>query len=138
MARKPIKKHIEHTDAAHNQQVEHVNEYPLDLSGLSAVKHIAKTYYNEKLPPVYTIEDLLKRTPRYEFFVYLKKVKYAEPVHHFIFDKEIDAKKAYKYYMSTMIDEKIEPYRKIVESGGTLTNSQLEECEKIQKLLPDD
>ena len=40
--------------------------------------------------------------------------------------------------MSTMIDEKIEPYRKIVESGGTLTNSQLEECEKIQKLLPED
>ena len=138
MAKKLIKKYIEHTDSAYNQQIEHVNEYPLDLSGLSAVKQIAKTYYNKDLPSVSTIEELLKRKPRYEFSVYLNKVKYAEPVHHFIFDKEIDAKKAYKYYMSTMIDEKIEPYRKIIESGGKLTNKQLEECEKIQALLLED
>lgn len=137
MTRKPIKKHIEHTDAAHNQQVEHVNEYPLDLSNLSSVKQVSKTYYNPKLPPAYTVEELLKRKPRYEFSVYLKKVKYAEPVHHFIFDEEIDATKAYKHYMCTMIDEKIEPYRKIIEDGGKLTDAQLNECAKIQALLED-
>ena len=134
---KNIKKFISHVNYAHKQQIEHVNEYPLDLSGLSAVKSISKTYYNKDLTPATTVNELLTRKPKFEFYVYLNKTKYTLPAHHFVFDKQEDATKAYKYYMSTMIDEKIEPYRQIVAKGGKLTDIQIAECQKIQSLLED-
>lgn len=136
MAVKRPKMFVEHVDVAWKQVLEHVNEFPSGLSSIDKVQPVIKTYYNKDLPKTDNPEEFLKRIPRYEFHVFTKLGKYRKPAHRFIFDKEEDAKKAYKKCMCLMINQLLDPYREIVASGKTLTEQQLKECEKIQNLLP--
>ena len=41
-------------------------------------------------------------------------------------------------YENIYIDERIEPYRKMVEDGKKLTKAQMKICEDLQNLLPED
>lgn len=136
MAVKRPKLFIEHVDVAWKQVLDHVNEFPSGLSNIDKVQDIIKTYSNDSLPKTDNIEEFLQRKPRYEFNVFIKLNKYRKPAHHFIFDNEEDAKKAHRKCMCIMINELIEPYRKLVAAGKKLTEQQLAECEKIQNLLP--
>lgn len=125
---------------AYKQIVEHVNEKsPSILTRFESITSINKTYYNPDLPKTLDVNEFLKRKPRYEFSIYLKsKGVTALPLHHFIFDELQDANKLYGHYMKLWIDELIEPYRKIVQSGRALTEAQLQRCEEIQNLYKDD
>lgn len=125
---------VEHADIAWKQVIEHVNEFPSNLSGIDKVQTVIATYYDKTLPKTNDINEFLKRKCRYEFNVFLKIKQYRYPAHHFIFDKKEDAEKAREYCLNTMINELIEPYRQIVKSGKKLTKKQIEECEKIQNL----
>ena len=40
--------------------------------------------------------------------------------------------------MCIWIDEQLEPYRKLVAKGKMLTPFQIEKCQAIQDLLPED
>lgn len=137
MAKQP-KIFIEHMDMISKQSIEHVNEFPSDLSKINKVQSVIKTYQNDKLPKTDNIDEFLKRKPRYEFNVFLKTTEHRNPSHRFIFDNESDAIKAYKQCISIMIDELIEPYRNIVKSGKQLTEKQIIECKRIQDMLPED
>jgi len=125
---------------AYKQIVEHVNEKsPSILTRFESITSVSKTYYNPKLPKTSDINEFLKRKPRYEFNIYLKsKGVTALPLHHFIFDNLKDANKIYGHYMKLWIDEQIEPYRKLVQSGKILTEEQLQKCEEIQNLYKGD
>lgn len=125
---------------AYKQVIEHVNEKsPLALTRFESITPLNSTRYNPDLPKTDDINEFLKRKLRYEFKIYLKSQGVtALPLHRFIFDSKALADKMYSYYMRAWIDEQIEPYRKLVKKGKTLTPAQLQKCEEIQNLYKDD
>lgn len=122
----------------YKQVIEHIDEFPSGFFNFDYITPINETRENNNLCKTDSIENFMKRKPRFEFYVYLKnKSVEALPTHRFIYSKKSNAEKAYKACMKQWIDEQIEPYRKIVESGKSLTIAQMEKCEKIQNLLKD-
>lgn len=118
--------------------LEHENEFPSDIKDISKIQPVIETYYNKDLPKTDDIDKFLKRKPRYEFCVFLNRSEYCKPAHKFIFDKKKDADKAHDQCLAIYIDERIEPYRKMVEDGKKLTKAQMKICEDLQNLLPED
>lgn len=127
------------TKDLYKQVIEHVNEKPSDFSfALAKVSDIIETRFDPNLPPAETVEELLKRNPKYTFCVHLKNTSIeALPLHQFTYDKKDDASKANRYYMAKWIDELIEPYRKKVNAGKKLTLEEIDECKAIQDMLKD-
>ena len=125
---------------AYKQTIEHVNEKsPSPLMRFESITNLSKTYYNPNLPKTTDINEFLKRAVRYQFTVFLKSNGVvALPLHTFIYDDLKQAKKMHSHYMKAWIDEQIEPYRKLVQKGKTLTEEQLRKCEEIQNLYKDD
>lgn len=122
---------------AYKQTIEHINQSPTKLRGIDSITHIVETRYNSNLPKTNDQEEFLKRPIRYTFRIDLKS-KIAQPAHIYIYDNKQDAENAYKFHMRNWIDEQIEPFRKLVKHGNTLTIKQIEKCKRIQALLPED
>lgn len=127
------------TKELYKQVIVHSNERLSDFPyALAKVSDIIETRADRSLPPAESIEELMKRKPRYTFYVHLKnKSIEALPLHQFIYDKKDDATKVHRHYMETWINELIEPYRKKVASGRKLTLDEIDKCEQIQNMLKD-
>jgi len=127
---------------AYKQEIEHINENPLDFSNIKRIAQVTKlhsTYYNKNLPKTSDIEEFLKRNKRYTFTVFNKNVNpWALPYHVYIYDNEEIATIQYKKVMCEWINQQLQPYRKLVKKGCTLTSQQIEKCKQIQDLLPED
>lgn len=125
---------------AYKQEKEHTNEEPGKFFRINNITGFTTTRYNNALPKTDNPEEFLKRPIRYCFSVFAREDKLDRlPSHHlYFFDNEEFGKTAYKKVMATWIDEQIEPYRKLIEKGKTLSLAQMQKCKNIQDLLPED
>ena len=125
---------------AYKQQKEHTNELPEKFFKIQRVTNLIPTRYNKSLPGTDKYEEFIKRPIRYTFSVFAreKKEDRLSSQHLYLFDNKKLAEEQYKKTMCTWIDEQLEPYRKLVAKGKTLTPFQIEKCEEIQALLPED
>lgn len=118
--------------------INHKNEFPSGFSLFDKITDIIETREYSDLPKTDSIEEFLKRKPKYSFMIYPKRTSVsAVPVHNFIFDTESDARKAYRKCMGLWIDQKLEPYREKVKKGQNLTLDEIDKCEQIQNMLKD-
>lgn len=125
---------------AYKQVKEHVNELPEKFFKIQQITNLIETRYNSSLPKTDDYTEFMKRPIRYSFSIFARE-KQSErlPIQHlYLFDNKEIAKNEYKKVMSIWINEQIEPYRKLINKGKTLTPFQLEKCEEIQALLPED
>ena len=124
---------------AYNQILRYENQLPTNLPRLAKVTSLCETRQNDKLPKTADVVEFMKRPIRYTFNVYPKSTSsHALPMYNYMFDNKEDAKQAYKLCMDAWIDEQLEPYRKIIKEGKTLTLEQLEICDSIQSLYQED
>lgn len=124
----------------YKQSKEHENELPDKFFKIVQITDLIPTRYNNSLPKTDKLDEFMKRPIRYTFSIFARETKEDRlaTVHLYIFDNEITAKVAYKQAMSAWIDEQLEPYRKLVNKGKTLSPFQIEKCQAIQDLLPED
>lgn len=124
----------------YKQSTEYVNELPGKFFKIHSVTSLIETRYNNALPKTSDPNEFLKRPIRYTFSVFARNKKEERlPFQNlYIFDDKTTAKIAYKQVMGIWIDEQLEPYRKLVNKGKTLTPFQIEKCQAIQDLLPED
>ena len=124
---------------AYNQILRYENQLPTNLPRLAKVTSLCETRQNDKLPKTADVVEFMKRPIRYTFNVYPKSTSsHALPMYNYTFDNKEDAKQAYRLCMYAWIDEQLEPYRKIIKEGKTLTLEQLEICDSIQSLYQED
>jgi hypothetical protein len=123
----------------YKQSTEYVNELPGKFFKICSISALVITRYNNALPKISDPIEFMKRPIRYTFSVYARDKKEDRlPSHNvYLFDDKLSAEAAYKSIMCTWIDEQLEPYRKLVAQGKTLTPIQIEKCKAIQDLLPE-
>jgi hypothetical protein len=124
----------------YKQSTEYVNESPGKFFKICEVSDLITTRYNNALPKTSDPVEFMKRPVRYTFSVYArdKKEDRLPSQNTYLFDDKVSAEIAYKKTMCVWIDEQLEPYRKLVAKGKMLTPFQIEKCQAIQALLPED
>lgn len=124
----------------YKQSKEHENELPDKFFKIIQITDLIPTRYNNSLPKTDKHDEFMKRPIRHAFSIFARETKEDRlaTVHLYIFDNERVAKEEYKKAMRTWIDEQLEPYRKLVNKGKALTPFQIEKCQAIQDLLPED
>lgn len=124
----------------YKQSIEHTNELPGKFFKICKVSDLITTRYNNALPKTADPVEFMKRPVRYTFSVYArdKKEDRLPSQNTYLFDDKVSAEIAYKKIMCIWIDEQLEPYRKLVAKGKMLTPFQIEKCQAIQNLLPED
>lgn len=131
---------ITNVQVEYKQAAEYINELPAKFFKIHNITKLTSTRYNNNLPKTSDLNEFLKRPLRYSFTVFARYNKDDRlPCKNlYLFDNEKDAKFAYRKVMSIWIDEQLEPYRKIVKKGKSLTSYQIEKCKEIQALLSDE
>ena len=124
----------------YKQSIEHTNELPGKFFKICKVSDLITTRYNNALPKTSDPVEFMKRPVRYTFSVYArdKKEDRLPSQNTYLFDDKVSAEIAYKKIMCIWIDEQLEPYRRLVAKGKILTPFQMEKCQAIQDLLPED
>ena len=119
--------------------INHKNEFPSDFSSFDKITDVIETRAYSDLPKTDSIDEFLKRKPKYSFIIYPKRTSVsAIPAHEFVYDDKAEANKAHKHCILRWIDQQLEPYREKVKKGQNLTLYEMDKCEKIQNLLKDD
>lgn len=124
----------------YKQSAEYINEAPGKFFKIHKISSIYITRYNTSLPKTSNPIEFMKRPARHAFTVYARNMKEDRlpSQNTYIFDNKPEAEIAYKKIMCIWINEQLEPYRKLVANGKKLTSFQMDKCQAIQDLLPED